>query len=185
MLLIDHPDRFTEGTRVLLLKGRHKDGVETQRCIMRVTHDSTAFRRTINDLLSQAAPGERIYASAGARDVTKAVRFFKARQLANDYAADPLDFYRHIEARWISCLMEPTAQADKIWLFDCDDQAAIDDTDEAIFTLKESGHIGPDASWFYRTKNGGHFLVLPFNRDLLPESVAARLHTNPIMLWGY
>lgn len=183
--LIPHPGHYTVGTRVLILKGRNKDGATDQRVIMRVTHEPGKFARALAELMSLQRPGERIYVTAGARDVSKAMRLFKERQLANDYAQDPLDFYCHIEARWISCLMAVEAQAEKLWLFDCDDLLAIDETGTALSNLAALGHLPETTVYFYATKNGGHYITPPFNRTLLPDSVQARLQTNPLMLWAY
>ena len=81
---IDHPDRFKAGTRVLMLAGRHKDGLEQQRKIIRVAHTSDEFDRVYADLSAMRAPHERIYGSAAARDMAKAIRRFKEAQLAAD-----------------------------------------------------------------------------------------------------
>lgn len=179
--LIDHPDQYRDGTRVLMLKSRHKDGHDKERQIMRVTHSADHFNRTLDELLAMAQEGERIYGAAGARDVAKAVRLFKHRQLDADYDDDPLRFYRGLNERWISALMAPTSQATKLWLFDCD---TAEDGDRVLSELSEyyDRQIEP---YRYASKSGLHIVVLPFDRSSLSDVVRALIHENPIILWGY
>lgn len=61
MKIVQHPDRFRDGTRVLMLKGRHKDGIEHERAIVRVTHSADHHARTMDELAAIARDGERIY----------------------------------------------------------------------------------------------------------------------------
>lgn len=179
--LIAHPERFMEGARVLMLKARHKDGETDERTILRVSHGAGRFRRSMNSLLEIMRPNERIYVNAGERDVKKAIRLFKERQLDADYSGDPEDFYRHIDARWASCLMAPTSQLDKFWLFDCDKPEDVD------FAMDEYLSINSAVSETYRyqSKNGTHILVSPFNRQRLSQKAQAMLHDNAIILWAY
>lgn len=179
--LIAHPERFMDGARVLMLKARHKDGEMDERTILRVSHGAGRFRRSMNSLLEIMRPNERIYVSAGERDLKKAVRLFKERQLDADYSDDSGDFYRHIDARWASCLMAPTAQLDKVWLFDCDTPA---DVDLALDEYLANGRMTVEP-YRYPSKNGTHILVPPFNRQRLSPKAQAMLHDNAIILWAY
>lgn len=121
MIKIEHPYIFRTGTRVMMLKGRNKDGNTYQRCIMRATHDAGAFNRAFAELENMALPGERIYASATERNMTAAVRLFKQRQLDNDYDEHPMEFYRKLNSRWCSILSNPKCESKpKTWLWDCD-----------------------------------------------------------------
>ncbi len=181
MRLIEHPERYKVGTRVLFLKSRHKDGITDERHLTRVTHSVNAFDAALGELAALSADGERIYGSAGARDLSKAVRLFKERQLAADYDADPGAFYRNLEDRWASALMAPTSQLDKLWLFDCDAP------DEAAVVMADLARIGirGEALYQYASKTGTHMIVEPFDRSLISQLAAARIHANPLMLWGY
>lgn len=181
MATIVHPDSFKSGTRVLMLKGRHKDGIEKERQIMRVSHDEAGFDATLAQLLAMALPGERIYASAGERCMRSAVRVFKQRQLDADYDDDPMRFYRGIEARWVSALMAPTCQATKLWLFDCDDPSYL------YHVLGEIAqhYDRPMSPYRYPTKSGAHVIVQPFDRSKISERARGMIHENPIMLWAY
>ncbi len=181
MKVIDHPVRFKYGTRVLFLKGRNKDGCTDQRTLMRISHDAGQFEHRLAELQEVSRPAERIYASAGPRAVSAAMRVFKERQLAADYDEDPEAFYRSIETRWASCLMAPRAQDGKVWLFDCDEP---NDTErvEAELAKQYDRDVQP---YRYATKSGAHIVVAPFNKSLLSDDVRALIHDNPLMLWGY
>ncbi len=180
--LIDHPDMWKEGTRVLLLKGRHKDGIEKQRTRHRVTHNVDEFESALYDLHEMAHKNERIYATASPRDITKAIRLFKERQLASDYDDDPTRFYQNVEARWVSCLMNKGAQDRKWWIFDCDSPEELMDAEACLNNTYLRRTLDP---YQYDTKTGHHIVVLPFNKVALSDSQRGLLHTNPLMLWGY
>ena len=107
MNLINHPATYKDGTHVLFLKGRYKDGIQDQRMVFRVSHSPGEFDMWVQSLSEISQESERIYASAGARDLNRAIRVFKERQLANDYDENPQQFYRKLNTRWCSCLMKP------------------------------------------------------------------------------
>lgn len=181
MQLIEHPDRFKMGTRVLLLKGRHKDGIKNQRTITRVSHSEDQFNTMLEELSSISIEGERIYATAGRRDIKKAICEFKHRQITADYSGEPLDFYMHLNSRWISCLTRVESQLDIIWLFDCDDPESINAVLEELKRVYER----PQEPYVYATKNGAHIVVQAFNRSALSNAANTLIHTNANMLWGY
>ncbi len=122
MHIIRHPQTYMTGTRVLMLKARHKDGIEAERQVLRISHTREQFGHRLAELSELSRPGERIYAPASPRLMRAAIRLFKERQLAADYDADPEAFYRNIEGRWCSCLMDPRVQDGKLWLIDCDSE---------------------------------------------------------------
>jgi hypothetical protein len=169
------------GTRMLMLKSRHKDGIEKERTILRVAHGNDQFIKSIDSLLSIMKPGERLYASAGERDLQKAIRLFKERQLANDYADEPEEFYRKIETRWTGCLMDVKAQAGKIWLIDCDTH---EDSERAQVEIKKV-YDRPVPPYVYASKSGTHIVVQAFDRSKLSEHVRSLIHENAIMLWAF
>jgi len=123
-------------------------------------------------------PGERIYGTAGQRDMQKAIRLFKERQLSADYDQDTEAFYRKINARWSSCLMAETSQSLKTWLFDCDDIEQV---------IRVHGFLIREDIPFhrYQTKNGTHYIVQPFNRSILDEDLRTILHSNALALLVY
>jgi hypothetical protein len=178
MKQILHPSRFRCGTRILMLVGRNKDGVEKQRVINRVSHSSIDFNKLWTELSLISKPGERIYASVNARNVKKASRIFKIKQLDSEYDQDPLEFYRKLEARWISSLMNVTAREDKYLLFDCDT------AEDKVAVEKEVLPLVKDY-YSYKTVNGLHYIVEPFNRSKLTESAKKILKENAFLLLSY
>ena len=181
MKLIDHPARFKVGARVLMLKSRNKDGVGEQRTILRTSYNTNLFETQLSSLAAIAREGERIYASAGPRDLKRAVRLFKERQLAADYDTDPIAFYRDLQTRWESCMMHPTAQEEKLWLFDCDSEPELAETMAAL----GAHYDRPMEPYTYPTKSGHHVVTQPFDRSKLPAAVSKKLNDNAIMLWAY
>lgn len=164
-----------------MLKGRHKDGLESQRTILRVSYHREDFDHHLESLGALAQDNERIYASAGARDVDKAMRLFKERQLAADYDPRPADFYENLETRWSSCLMAPASQAEKFWLFDCDGGS---DAVNVNAELKEH-YDRPFEPYRYASKSGTHIVVQPFDRSKLTDKSRSLIHENAILLWAF
>jgi hypothetical protein len=174
---IHHHANFAGGTRVLLLTARHKDGCAAERKIFRISHDAVQFSKLLAELQELMKPGERIYASVGARDVAKAARLFKHRMIDAEYDQRPLEFYENLQARWVSCLMDEKAQASKDWIFDIDDPAR---GLEAANILRHLAEV-----YVYDTKNGVHMVTQPFDLKELPDWLKACLHRNAMMLWGW
>ena len=181
MHMIEHPERFRTGTRVLMLKGRHKDGIVNERTVLRVTHSVEHFEKALRELVTMATDGERIYGSAGERCMSSAIREFKRRQLDADYDDDPQRFYRAINDRWVASLMQPTSQADKMWLFDCDSPADADLVESELARHYDR----PVAPYRYASKSGAHIVVQPFNRALLTDASRRLIHDNAIILWAF
>jgi hypothetical protein len=182
---IGHPARFQQGTRVLMLTARHKDGNETERKVFRIAHDETEYFRRLEQLEEMMRPGERIYASGCARDVAKAARIFRERQLASEYDEDPTAFYRGLENRWISCLMDPKARSEKLWMFDCDDEEDIAAVKAEVLDRGQElgiGGITDPRVHHYRTASGLHVLTPTFDRTKIDGNVVALLHPDPLIL---
>ncbi len=178
MNYLDHNESWTDGVRVLHLTGRNKDGA-SKRLIHRVSSGPEKFIELMNELVSLARPGERIYASASARDVRKASVLLKHRMVDNDLHQNPTEFYEHLTSRWVSCLMDPTCQSPKKWMFDCDDPGDFAKVMDEVRRLELK-------VYYYNTKNGIHVMVHPFNKQLIKEvGVTTLIHDNPLMLWAY
>ena len=181
MRVLTHPAHYKSGARLLVLRSRHKDGATTLRTVTRASFSPDEFDRQLEALAELLRPGERIYANAGARDVPRAMRLFKERQLAADYDTDTAAFYRNIEQRWFSCLMDTRCQAEKIWLFDCDtaeDTALVRDALSKLDCL-------PSAPYEYATKSGAHFVIPAFDKSQLTDHTGALIHDNALMLWAF
>lgn len=179
----NHGDDFKSGTRVLMLKSRHKDGwVGKERAILRQSRDIETFNQYLDELRSIIRPAERIYASASPRNVISGARIFAARMA--DAMFDPPDvraeFFNRLQYHWWSSLMQPQTQIrdSKWWMFDCDDTVTLD----KVMNFIVSSGI---ERYTYPTKSGHHVLCRPYDRagaeGLLPVSP----DTNPLMLWSY
>jgi len=179
VILISHSSSFQDGTRVLFLKGRYKDGIKKQRTITRITHNAEEHDTALRELSKLAEEGERIYGSAEPRCLKAAARYFKIAMIESDYVND-YKFWERIDRRWESALMQPTSRDPgypKFWLFDCDNGEA----DELIRVIpaEQTPH------YRYSTKNGEHVLTQGFDKRVLPPHLEKIRNDNPLMLWGY
>lgn len=175
---LHHPDYYKTGTRILLLKGRRKDGeMGHQRAISRISHDEVHFNRYLEELSAMRAQSERIYATSSARDMKKAQYLFEHRQIEARQAGQEENFYQNLESRWISCAMKPECEAQpRTWLWDCDSPEDLSWVTANV--MSKPGVI----SYMYDTKNGTHVITNTF--DLWGVRVGL-LHRNPLMLWEY
>ena len=176
--VIDHPEACTSGCRVLLLKGRNKDGVAEQRQVHKVSYSPKEFQHQLHFLIGLMHPNERIYASVAERDLKKGIREFERRQHLAAYDQRPEDFYMNLESRWLSCLMAPTSVTHKRWLFDAD-------TPQEATSVLNALAVAKVPSYNYPTKNGRHIITSPFNRQLVSAEVLTKMDTNAFMLWVY
>lgn len=178
---IDHPSSFKDGCRVLLLKGRLKDNPSSRKTLTRITHDEEQFDKALEELRYLAYTNQRIYGSAGRRDIAKATRLFKQRQLDADYDNHTDKFYMNLEARWTSCVQAVKAQESKRWLFDCD----CDEDREIVEEQLSIYYDRPYEPYWYETKNGHHCIVEPFNKALLTDNARSLIHDNALILWSF
>lgn len=172
MIILDHPEDFRTGTRVVILHARKKDGAAHSRTITRVTRSVTSHALTIAELAAIAEPGERIYGSADSRDVLKAARLFKHAMIDEDET----EFFTHLSTRWASALMQRTARDGKLWLWDCD-EAGDEDRVRAV--------VGSAEVYSYRTVSGSHVLSSTFDLRAVPPEVARLRNDNAMMLWAH
>ncbi len=181
-IFIAHPSEYKTGTRVLMLTSRHKDGHSKERKVFRISHDAEEYDSIIGKFTAMMNPGERIYASAASRDLAKAARRFKERQLNAEYDQDPLSFYRCIEARWTSCLMDTASAASKIWMFDADTDEQVELVKTHLLSRTQADGSSPYA---YATKNGLHVILPAFNLQDIPPPCRELLHKDPLILVAY
>lgn len=184
---IEHPELFKQGVRLVMRVWRNKEQQEGRRAGRTlISHDPQSWTVAVASLLAECVPGERVYASGEARNIEKAIRVFKERQLAADYDASEVrhDFYNSCFNRWLSCLGAPQASAETYFLFDCD-------TSEDYETLKLEmaaapvETVGDKIVHTYRTKNGVHVVTQPFNPGLLSVPMRRLRQTNPLILVGW
>lgn len=190
MKLINHPDSFSTGVRVMMRVLRTKDRLPSyqpdfkRRTKILISHDEEEYQDNLSEFVASSVAGERIYASVSARDIGKASRCFREKQLASEYEFskdDPHQFYRLISERWKSSLMDKkaTIKSGSLWLFDCD-------TPEEEKTLIEYlKTVGIDQPYKYSTKSGTHVITSPFNSGKMPSSIKSIIDRNAVMLLGY
>lgn len=184
MMILEHPPLFKEGVRILIRMTRNKDGAvgNVDRHAKKIiTRSPEEFDAAIEELVSTSQEGERVYSTVEARDVKKAIRLFKNRQLDADYDGHIEDFYLDIKNRWVSCLQNPRASSGTLFLFDCDDAET---HLSVVNTLKERGH-GEKILHDYPTKNGAHVITKPFDYTKLPPELHKVIHKNALILWAY
>lgn len=188
MFAVDHPTSFKQGVRLVMRVWRNKEHEEGRRPGKTViTGTVDEWEAATTNLLAESIRGERVYASAECRDVERAIRVFKERQLAADYDA-PIprhDFYHNCFQRWISCLGSPAASAEKLFLFDCD---TLEDYErlKADMAAAPAEYVGADKVLHtYPTKNGTHVVTKPFNPGLLGIESRRLLQKNPLLLVGW
>jgi hypothetical protein len=153
---------FSYGYRVLMLVFRKKDG-RSGTAKKLISKDREEFMECIVRLLELAKDHDesfRIYSSVNERDIDKAIRIFKQRQLDKDYESKEARdfFYRDVKNRFISSLMKPSARAETKFLVDVDYDEN-DDFDVIYEELDKHTNI----LFHYGTKNGEHIITEPFN----------------------
>lgn len=161
---------FLTHTRVFFLMQRRKDvdGAPhdhmVRSVVKKISRNASESVGIIEEMLETVRTGthQRLYVSVNSRDINKAIREFKHRQLDHDYHAEDVrqDFYCDIKNRWISCLMQPSARASTRFLFDCDsvEQIAALENKLARSRIEVFGR--------FDTKNGQHVVTAPHDPRL-------------------
>lgn len=157
------PEFLIDGYRGILLIRRNKDGEPgnaQRRAFKQISSNADHWRKIIaqfQHLQQTSHPDYRIYSSVNPRNMSKAIHEFKRRQLEFDYGnnAELDEFYRDIENRFFSCLMNPGCKERSFFLIDCDSKQEYQD---ALNKIPEE-HVVFD----YATKNGRHLITTPFN----------------------
>lgn len=179
---IDHPNTFKTGCRVVSLINRGRGtGQKSTKSI--VTHDENEFDTALKLLLPMMVDvDDRIYSSLSERDINKAIRTFKERQLQADYDQHTENFYRNVKARWISCLMKPSnvKSGKKLWLLDCDSP---EDVELAKRVLDES-YDRDFKPYEYDSRGEGrkHIIIKPFNSKEIKVKFGGG---HDLMLWAW
>lgn len=189
--LIETFKDFTDGVRVLFLLQRSKEGGETNNTKVRkiVTTNQEEYAEALCGLLAMQYEARldgkklRIYASVNKRDINKAIREFKYRQLDADYY-DPESrdsFYYDIKNRFISTLMAPKARAETQFLIDIDNQ-----TPETLREVcKVIDTLGASIIKRYDTKSGVHLITTPFNPKELEGIEDVSVNKDGLLLLSF
>ena len=179
---------FLDGTRVLLLLQRTKeDGHNKEHKRRRarfVTHgDKEQIKRSLFELLLMQAISTvdyRVYMSAAPRDVEKAEREFKRTMLEVDFngGENKQFFYEHVEDKWISALMSSNPMKDRnVFVLDIDQE---DNSDALKWVAMNNIEIMKQ----YKTKNGWHIVVRPFDRTTW-DSTLGEIKNDGLLLLSY
>ena len=183
MTIIEHPNQFKQGVRIVMLVLRGKDGGVAKPdhgAKKIITTNEVEWNKAVLELKQQAEEndiGERIYASVDARNMSKAIHEFKRRQLdaeCYDEAAKS-SFYLDIKNRFISCLASPSSRESKLFLLDCD--SGKEYAHALIYKVVEENLVHT-----YSTKSGYHMIVKPFNPNLVSR---VEIKQNAMLLVGY
>jgi hypothetical protein len=188
--------QFTDGTRVLLLLQRAKEGGHNKEHKRRkarfVTHDKEQFRRALLELLilqAVMAPDYRVYLSSAPRDVRKAEMEFKQQMLTVDFSEgeNKRFFYEHMDDKWISALMSSNPVKDRgLFILDVDNPAIGLGVAKDIVgnVLKWCAANRVEVVKQYATKNGWHVVTKPFNRTLYPRELG-EVKVDGLLLLSY
>lgn len=165
--LHDLPDEFKEGYRGILLLHRNKDGCEgnaQRKAFKRISSNKKEWMETVQHFKEMKEYDDfrdhRIYSSVNPRNMDKAIRFFKERQLEADYDKNENHhgFYTDITNRFFSAFMNPRCAENSLFLLDCDCE------NDYMHAMRK---LPPDSFCFeYKTKNGRHIITKPFNPAL-------------------
>jgi hypothetical protein len=187
MNLINHPDEFKKGVRILMRCKRNKDGEGStggdRKSKKVITSSPEEYEAGLQLLIEGAEGGERIYATADARDWDKAIRAFKQRVLDHDYAQEGIrnGFYRDSANQIISCLQGPEARLTRLFLWDCDSAGEFEQMRSILYGIEQVAIVHA-----YETKNGGHIITSPFEYPkLLNPELHHLLQKNAMMLLAY
>ncbi len=166
---------FTDGTRVMFLIHRSKEGAEranNDKLEKLISNNPIEFRDNLYTLLDKKDTLERafgyplrIYSSVNSRDMRKAIREFKMNQLLADYYDEKSHnaFYIDVRNRFISSLMKPLCGKESLFVLDIDSDADL----YAIQPVIAEKGLSENVILKYPTKNGWHIVMKPFNPALL------------------
>ena len=175
-------DQFKTGYRIIMLINRKNDEGKLNsdrkgtRCI---TENAIHFNNALDALRKIKVDGDRIYCTVNSRNINKAIRLFKKRQLDNDYASssEGEQFYCDIQNRFISCFQNPEARNSKNFLIDIDSQR-LQDYVNICTNLETVTNI----LYVKETPNGFHLITEPFDRSRFHHSKATILKDGMLFL---
>jgi len=169
--IMDEWKGFTDGVRVLFLIWRNKEGAKVVRNLKirkLVSSDEEEFEKCLEQLLDlkerYAELPLRIYSTVNKRNLDKAIRKLKELQLENDYQDKKqfYGFYKDIKNRWISSLMRNSSRFETQFIIDIDNKS-----EEYLARIKSEVLAHTTLIKEYKTKNGYHLIVRPFNPNLI------------------
>jgi hypothetical protein len=174
MLNNDLINKFSDGIRVILVtnrKGNEKFFISRHR---------QEFEQYIKEEYEKLKDGFRIYSTVNKRNLEKAIRVFKEKQLKADYIEQLKNpFYTRIERYFVSSLMIPSSRDEKQYLIDIDDLGI----ENEIQTILKNNSV--EKIFEYNTVTGKHIIVKPFDARLIKESDKVQIHKDGVILIGW
>ncbi len=177
---------FRDGTRVIMLIHRSKDGATCsgRHLDMVITQNEEDFSKQLEKFEKFAKESDRnlrVYSSANKRDMQKGIREFKRQQLDVDYGDTKSieHFYSNLNRQFVSCLSKPQSRAETIFLIDVDSK---DLRNKAGLTTELEEHT--KILSMNQTKNGYHIFTEPFNPNLIDfKKYHTDFHKDGLVLW--
>lgn len=180
----EYIEKFSDGIRFIILLQRGKETertAENKVCKRKISSGKEEFFKILNefkDIKEKSNQPLRIYSSVNRRNIEKAIRVFKTRQLEADYYdfESKKQFYLDIENRWFSSIMKPSSKDETLFLIDIDEMNCREKVYEDL--KRKEIELVID----YPTKNGWHFITKPFDSRLLPD---IQIKKDALMLIDY
>ena len=185
---------YTEGTRVMFLMSRRKDEngdkrSEKIRKIITTSHDefSNALNLFLNaqDKAFSFGMNLRIYSSVNARNMNKAIREFKQRQLDRDFDSIQIrnQFYCLVKDQFISCMMKQHCKETSFFLLDVDQE----DATEIFIHIENLNEAGKNIKILgsFPTKNGWHVITTPFDPKYVDGIKNVSVQKDGLLLLSY
>jgi len=165
-------DWYKKGVRILMMIHRQKDGGSNRtdrgstRFVSRNPKEFNEFHTLLVKEKGLSKAPLRIYSSANARNIPKAIRLFKMQQieLEGQSLENQTAFYTQAKSQFLSCLAKPQCADSKLFLVDVDKNEG-QDLNSTIEQLQTETQILD----VRETPNGYHVIVEPFNPALTPE----------------
>jgi len=138
------------------------------------------FEQIVKEEYEKLQSGFRIYSNVNKRNLEKAIRLFKEKQLKADYIKQLKEsFYTRIERYFISALSSPLSRDEKQFIIDIDDLSI----ENEIKNLMSMNNIKLILE--YNTITGKHIVVEPFNVKLIPLSDKVQILKDGMLLIGF
>lgn len=167
--LMEEFKAFTDGCRVMILLQRTKDGgnnhEERRTMSSRVSYSPEQFKNNLREMLLLQHIDERplrLYLSVNDRNVNKIIRHIKHELIDSDYIPEDQkeNMYKKLLRSPKHFLMQPQNKKDNLFILDVDNEDGRDAMGEALQRMQD---IGITEVLRYKTKNGWHIVVKPFN----------------------
>lgn len=180
--------KLMDGYRIIFLIHRSKENGFNNKKLRhikkKISRNSEEFENIVKEFEEIKQKDERplrIYASINDRNLDKAIRLFKQRQLDIEYGGNKERFYTDLRNIFISCLMKKESKNTSYFLFDLDE---IDD--RSLITTRKLLSSNTNIITEYETKNGVHIITEPFNYPkVLDENLISCLNVDGLMLISY